>query len=506
MKDKTLMVIAVAVVLSVTAIVVASNMNLKILSTSDFVLISPEDGSTFTGSPTFSFTVNKQTTNPVTELRVMSSGSAWTMEWSRTGDFTYTFSSLPDGNYTWYVILWSLSGSTYTRVGVSETRTFTISGYVPPPPQPKPPVAKISFPDSGETGESICMGIDGSYDPDGQLVGYIFDFGDGYRVATKAGIACHTYEYAGNYTGTLTVKDNDGLTDTASKQIIITGEPKPPSPPVAVLKVPSYAEVGSEITLDGCSSYDINNNIVSYEFDCGDGCILRPQCIQHHTYNKPGTYTVTLTVTDSTAKSDTTSKTIVVKNPISYYTLTINSVGNGYITSSPPPSSDGKYENGTVVTITAHAYEGWTFDHWGGDVSSSFIRTAANNPITITMDSDKSVTAYFVEIQPDQFTLTLTSDPPEGGTITATPSGGTYDAGTPVTLTAIPNNGYAFKGWTGTGITDKSSLTTTVTINSDMTVTAHFEKTTTHMWWLPFLIAIGLVAIAGGVYYKNKKW
>jgi len=80
--------------------------------------------------------------------------------------------------------------------------------------------------------------------------------------------------------------------------------------------------------------------------------------------------------------------------------------------------------------------------------------------VTLTMDSDKSITAHFVEIPPNQFTLTLASDPPEGGTIIATPSGGTYDAGTIVTLTAVPNNGYSFKEWTGTGITASATTPT----------------------------------------------
>jgi len=180
--------------------------------------------------------------------------------------------------------------------------------------------------------------------------------------------------------------------------------------------------------------------------------------------------------------------------PPSQYTLTTNVVGSGAI--SP---FGGTYDAGTTVTLTATPSTGWAFDHWGGDA------TGSSPSVTITMSGDKTVTAYFVEVQPDQFTLTLASNPPEGGTITATPSGGTYDAGTTVTLTAVPNNGYAFKGWTGTGITDTTSLTTTVTINSDMTVTAHFEKTTAHMWWLLPLIVIIVISGAGAAYYIKKK-
>jgi len=194
-----------------------------------------------------------------------------------------------------------------------------------------------------------------------------------------------------------------------------------------------------------------------------------------------------------TMNSDMTVNAYFTAIP-SQYTLTTNVVGSGTV--SP---SGGTYDEGTTLVLTATPSSGWTFDHWGGDASGS------SPSVTITMSGDKSVTAYFVEIQPDQFTLTLASDPPEGGTITATPSGGTYDAGTTVTLTAVPNNGYAFKGWTGTGITDTTSLTTTVTINSDMTVTAHFEKTTAHMWWLLPLIVIIVISGAGAAYYIKKK-
>jgi len=153
----------------------------------------------------------------------------------------------------------------------------------------------------------------------------------------------------------------------------------------------------------------------------------------------------------------------------------------------------------TAVTITVSTDPGYEFTYWLENGVKHY-----DNPFTIIMDSDKVIEIHG-RASSDQFTLTLASDPPEGGTITATPSGGTYDAGTVVTLTAVPNNGYAFKGWTGTGITDTTSLTTTVTINSDVTVTAHFEKTTAHMWWLLPLIVIIVISGAGATYYIKKK-
>ena len=72
------------------------------------------------------------------------------------------------------------------------------------------------------------------------------------------------------------------------------------------------------------------------------------------------------------------------------YTLTtsVTPSDSGYITLNP---SGGTYAAGTQVTLTANPESGYyCFDHWGGDVSGS------SNPIIITMDANKSVTAYFV--------------------------------------------------------------------------------------------------------------
>src|SRR5665647_3838628 len=69
------------------------------------------------------------------------------------------------------------------------------------------------------------------------------------------------------------------------------------------------------------------------------------------------------------------------------YTLTLNAV-NGTIGASPLPVG-GVYEQGTVVTLTANADSGYHFTNWSGDA------TGTANPVTITMDADKTVTASF---------------------------------------------------------------------------------------------------------------
>jgi major membrane immunogen (membrane-anchored lipoprotein) len=64
--------------------------------------------------------------------------------------------------------------------------------------------------------------------------------------------------------------------------------------------------------------------------------------------------------------------------------ITIDPVGSGVVT---PPS--GPFKSGTIVTLVENANAGYTFDHWGGDITGNY------NFTNITMDKDKNVTAYF---------------------------------------------------------------------------------------------------------------
>ena len=130
------------------------------------------------------------------------------------------------------------------------------------------------------------------------------------------------------------------------------------------------------------------------------------------------------------------------------YTLTTNVSGSGSVN----PSS-GTYASGSAVTLTATPSSGWTFSNWSGDASGS------SNPVTITMNSNKSVTAVFTQTTTTNYTL-ATSVVGQG---TVSPSSGTYASGTSVTLTATPASGYVFSGWSG----DASGTSTSVTITMD---------------------------------------
>ena len=71
------------------------------------------------------------------------------------------------------------------------------------------------------------------------------------------------------------------------------------------------------------------------------------------------------------------------------YMLMVDQVGEGEVQVSP--EATGGYACGDQVTLQAVPAEGWTFEEWSGDVSSDV------NPLNLTMDGEKSVTANFVE-------------------------------------------------------------------------------------------------------------
>jgi hypothetical protein len=82
------------------------------------------------------------------------------------------------------------------------------------------PIAVIWGPCTGMVGWPLCFVACSSYDPDGCIVSYDWDWGDG---DTGHGMwSCHKWAAAGTYTVTLTVTDKDGLTGTATASITIS--------------------------------------------------------------------------------------------------------------------------------------------------------------------------------------------------------------------------------------------------------------------------------------------
>jgi uncharacterized repeat protein (TIGR02543 family) len=158
----------------------------------------------------------------------------------------------------------------------------------------------------------------------------------------------------------------------------------------------------------------------------------------------------------------TSDETITASFSQIMHSLTLTAQGNGHLT---PEIGTHSYGEGSEVTVTAIPDSGWQFDGWSGEVSDPDSATT-----TVVITSDKTVTANFSQIM---HSLTLTAE----GNGHLTPEIGThsYAERTEVTVTATPDSGWQFDGWSGE-VSDPDSATTTVVISSDKTVTANFSK------------------------------
>ena len=143
---------------------------------------------------------------------------------------------------------------------------------------------------SSEPGQSISFNAGESSDPDGSITAYEWNFGDG-STATGATPA-HAYSAAGDYPVTLVVSDGSGQIATASHVVDVHG---PPSAEFSFS--PSVPVAGAAVAFNAGASSDPAGPITKYDWTFGDGG-LGTGVAPEHAYSSPGTYTVTLTVTD----------------------------------------------------------------------------------------------------------------------------------------------------------------------------------------------------------------
>ena len=93
----------------------------------------------------------------------------------------------------------------------------------PPPPVNKPPIAvfKCLNGTTGRVNDILWFDANGSDDPDGNIVRFVWDFDDGTEVVSNGTLINHTYYSAGEFEVNLTVVDNGGAKDTIVKKLTI---------------------------------------------------------------------------------------------------------------------------------------------------------------------------------------------------------------------------------------------------------------------------------------------
>lgn len=95
------------------------------------------------------------------------------------------------------------------------------SGEEKPGETNSPPTASFTYAPQNPTIENLIQFTDTSTDPDGTVVSWSWNFGDGGTSTLQN--PTHQYETAGTYTVTLTVEDNGGMTDTYTAEIEVSG-------------------------------------------------------------------------------------------------------------------------------------------------------------------------------------------------------------------------------------------------------------------------------------------
>ncbi len=193
-----------------------------------------------------------------------------------------------------------VSGPTVDGHSWNGLDTFLFADADGPPNQLPTAVANADCTDN-----SCTFRATGSTDPDGTITSYSWNFGDGSSPGTGFE-APHVYTADGTYTATLTVVDNRGgsAVDTTTVDITVPNEP-----PTA-----SFTASCSGLTCDfENESTDPDGTITSYSWDFGDGETSTEED-PSQTYEAPGTYSVSLTVTDNDGEPATTSSQVTVSD------------------------------------------------------------------------------------------------------------------------------------------------------------------------------------------------
>jgi len=193
--------------------------------------------------------------------------------------------------------------------------------------------------------------LDYSSDPDGSIVNWTWDFGDGNISYEQNPL--HQYSKNKTYTVTLTVEDDDNEKNETSKTIDFTN----PLPTADFTWMPEYPTIVSIVSFIDLSNDD--GTIVNYTWDFGDGNISYEKN-PNHQYSNKKTYVVTLKVIDDNHGLSSVSKNIEVVNA--------------------PPVADFSWDPyypviGETINFTDKSYDvdgvivNWTWDFGDGNVS-----------------------------------------------------------------------------------------------------------------------------------------
>ncbi|MGQ9733504.1 MAG: PKD domain-containing protein [Candidatus Bipolaricaulia bacterium] len=179
--------------------------------------------------------------------------------------------------------------------------TVTVRG-----PNRKPSV-EFTFTPKEPTDLDMISFEDRSSDPDGEIVAWIWDFGDGTSSSEQN--PQHRYADNGVYLVKLTVQDNEGAEESKEQEIRVRNVDPLPS----FTYSPERICAGQKVAFDASGSVDPDGEIVRYEWDLDGDLIFEAEGkLVERAYDRAGTYRVTLRVTDNDGASATVVREVSV--------------------------------------------------------------------------------------------------------------------------------------------------------------------------------------------------
>ncbi|HIJ88660.1 MAG TPA: hypothetical protein HPP97_13440 [Desulfuromonadales bacterium] len=281
---------------------------------------------------------------------------------------------------------------------------------------------------------------------------FTFDANTGYYVASITG--CNGTAYT-NTVSTVTSHTYTTGPVTADCTVSATFALAPAVTTYTVDFIP-----GGNGTITGSASQTVNSGAAAT-------AVTAVPAIGYHFVNWTGSgATVISTNSTLTVSNVTAAQTITANFAIDTFTVTFTSDANGTLTGT---ASQTVNYGASATVVTAVPATGYHFVNWTG--TGGFVTTTAN-PLTVTgVTANQSITANFAITS---YALTFAAG--ANGTLNG-PTAQTVNYGAAATaVTAVPNIGYHFVNWTGTGgfVTTATNPLTVTTVSADQSITANF--------------------------------
>ncbi|RLF39531.1 MAG: hypothetical protein DRN21_03455, partial [Thermoplasmata archaeon] len=310
---------------------------------------------------------------------------------------------------------------------------WTVAEVVVLPVNHPPGAPSNPHPSDGETGvdvevmlQAVVTDIDGDsltvffHDAsDDSLIGTATDVASG----ASASVMWSGLSYDTSYAWYAVADDGESTTVSGTWHFT-TGANTPPDAPVLTGPSSGYTNTPYQFS---ASSTDPEGHQIRYGWDWnGDDSVDEwtqwhasgEGDIRSHSWGSKGTYHIKVKAEDEYGGQSgwSAAKTITITQyvppppppPPEQYTLvvTVEPDGAGDVAMNPP---GGVYDDGTVVALTAHASEGFQFNHWSGDAGGN------TTSVTLVMDSDKTVVAHFTQATPPNEAPTVEIHTPSDG-------------------------------------------------------------------------------------------